>query len=115
MLSRFSTLRAILTLNIHPMHLGSLRNIDGSAGRGRNSRRGKDGVKEALSGLNILTQQGSVKGVASPTHASVDYYPFFFLFLPWLSLVISFPMPMDSNVEWYAGKWETSLFSCPSY
>lgn len=91
MLSRFSTPHAILTLNIHPVHLGSLRNIDGSAGGGSNSRRGKDGVKEALSGLNILTQQGSVKGVASPTHASVDHYPFFLSFSSMAVLGDKFP------------------------
>lgn len=91
MLSRFSTLHAILTLNTHPVHLGSLRNIDEYADRGRNSRRGKDGVKEALSGLNILTQQGSGKDVASPTHASVDHYPFFLSFSSMAFLDDKFP------------------------
>lgn len=73
-------------------------------------------MKEDLSGLDIFTQQGSMKSVASPTHASVDHYPFLLSFSSMAVLASnSFPMPLDSNVEWYIGKWETCLFSCPSY
>lgn len=72
---------------------------------------GKMGVKEALSGLKIPIQQGTMKGVASLSPQLMFQWLLTLLFLFLLQL---FFIPLDNTAEWWGVQWETCLFSCPS-